>query len=255
MVYLHASGDPQWQKRTQRTDELFNTVCIVMSNRLIRIGAGRVYTDWRWKNRITGIRTLWLFAIGRVWLEPDTSRAKRRLLRPSLVRRSMARQEMSAALPLGEGAAALLGVLAGCLEVTLRNYSRQEPCCAARLRSFGSGLRANIFDSRPCVHPAIFARWVWSLDLAFCTSVPCARRLPNDLTANSADSFSYKSRQKNPWVNAGQCAFEEHTGDGEKRPDEIVFVKEKEALLDGGIQATAPPLFSRLRTSWPSRFR
>ena len=60
-------------------------------------------------------------------------------------------------LPSVEGAAALSGDLAGCLEVTSRNYWWQELLCAGPQRDNVIGLRAKIFDSCPCVHPTWFA--------------------------------------------------------------------------------------------------
>jgi hypothetical protein len=62
-------------------------------------------------------------------------------------------EERSAALPSGEGAAALLGVLASWFEVILRNYSRWAPFRAGPQQDIAIGFRANLFDSRFVVHP------------------------------------------------------------------------------------------------------
>ena len=63
------------------------------------------------------------------------------------------RQERSAALPSGEGEAALLGVLASGLGSALRYCYWRAPFRAALLRALASNLRANLFASQSFVHP------------------------------------------------------------------------------------------------------
>ncbi len=62
-------------------------------------------------------------------------------------------KERSAALPSGEGVAALLGVLAGGSGSTLRHYWRWAPFRAGQQQTFAANLRTNIFVARSLAHP------------------------------------------------------------------------------------------------------
>ncbi len=143
---------------------------------LIRIEGRRVHTDQRRENRTPGFMRLGCS----LHFDPNgdlRATRKRCLTRQSLAFRSTARQERSAAHPSVEGVAALLWVLAGCLEGTLRNYSRQEPSCAAHPVTFGAGRRANTFELRLCVHRSIVRLLDVSLGFAFLYILTVCRAL------------------------------------------------------------------------------
>jgi hypothetical protein len=100
---------------------------------------------------IQGIKGRGLF---RSWLDHVLQGGTRHFVRNPPTGHAGATQERSAALPLGKGAAALLGVLASCSGNTQRNYCRQEPFCAAPLPGICIGFRANFSDSYFRVHSA-----------------------------------------------------------------------------------------------------
>jgi hypothetical protein len=61
-------------------------------------------------------------------------------------------QERSAALPSGEGVAALLGVLAGSSGSTLRHYWRWAPFRAGQRQALAANLRTNVFATQSFAH-------------------------------------------------------------------------------------------------------
>src|SRR5579863_7172599 len=140
--------------------------------------------------------------------------------------------------PSGEGAAALLGVLAGGLEVMLWNYCRQEPLCAAPLKGIEGGLRANLCDSRFSIHPLFrFSQMLFGLNFfvhPFRVQGACQTILRQSLHFPGVTNPGGGTR----CINAGHCAFEEHIHTSENGPRSS-FLQRKRGLSDGKAQAAA----------------
>jgi hypothetical protein len=123
----------------------------------------------------------------------ETNSPGRAFTSMSLDRRA---EERSAALPSSLGTAALLGVLAGYLADTLRNYWWRAFFGAGPRRNIGSGFRANLSGSWFLVHATcpLFDAGHWIQILS--SSVFSAGRLPNNIGANSAFSSLSEGRRK-----------------------------------------------------------
>ena len=166
------------------------------------------------------------------------------------------RQERSAALPSGERVAALLGVLAGCLEGTLGNYPRQELFSTVPRRSIHAGHRADKFVTRSRVHAAWFVSRLGRSGFCFVrTLLQDAGRLPKHTATNSAFTTAYKCWRIDFVHQRGTLCLRGTRRGRRPWPEETGFAIENRDSLEGRAQAAAPPLFSCLRTSWPSRFR
>jgi hypothetical protein len=121
-------------------------------------------------------------------------------------------QERSAALPSGEGVAALLGVLAGSSGSTLKHYWRWAPFRAGQRQTLAANLRANLFATRSFAHP-VFRLLAAHLRLDHLwTHLLSAGRLPNSSTASCVFSLSYKPAQMDSCIIAAHCASKEQNG-------------------------------------------
>ena len=162
----------------------------------------------------------------------------------SAVGRSKPWKERSAALPSGEGEAALLGVLASCLEGCLRNFRRWAPFRAGPIESVGLG--ANPFDGHSCNHKLC--------DSAFLDALSGCRTAAKLFRGKSRIFLALQTRAKTMAASTRDSVPSGEQSDNLARRD-CRLSKNGTHFMESASQAAAPPLFSRARISWPSRFR
>ena len=165
-------------------------------------------------------------------------------------------QERSAALPSGEGVAALLGVVASGSGSTLRYYWRRAPFRACRRQALAANLRANLFATRSFAHPVLPASGRAPATLPFVNALSKCRAPAKLFNRKLRIFLVLQSRQKGQVHHRGTLCLQGTKAGRSARPHEIVLRQKKQGMIcKQDVQAAAPPLFSCERISWPSRFR
>lgn len=153
-----------------------------------------------------------------------------------------------------------MGVLASGSRRVLRNYCRWAPFRAGPLRGMAMDFRANLFDSGSFVHPARPLNGGKLSDLTFVSALARCKALAKrscrklciflalgmsvrSMAARTRDSVPFGYSTERAMV-ARRNRFLTKVASG--LPD---------GLLEGELQAAAPPVFSRAQISFPSHFR
>ena len=134
-----------------------------------------------------------------------------------------ASKERSAALPSGEGVAALLGVLAGFSGFTLRHCWRWESFRAGQRQALAANLRANVFAAQSLAHPVLPAPGRAPATLPFVNAlVKC--RAPAKLFNSKLRIFLVlQSRQKGQLHHRGTLCLQGTKRQVRNRPHLIVI--------------------------------